>query len=66
MVIPSTEDTSWACPSDMPYGHVLVEADCPRGKEDGSDVVIPRLYHLDNLEKLINIGWRVSVIVASL
>ena len=46
----------------MPYGNVLVKADCPRGKEDESRVVIPRLYHLDHLQKLINIGWRVSVI----
>ena len=62
MVLPSTEDPSWACPSDMPYGNVLVEAYFPIGKEDRSHVVIPRLYHLDHLQKLINIGWRVSVI----
>ena len=61
MELPRKEDPSWACPSAMPYGHVLVEADFPRGKEDGSHVVIPCLYHLDNLPKLINIGWGVSV-----
>ena len=66
MVLLSTEDPSWAFPSDIPYGHVLVEADFPRGKEDGSHVVIPRLYHLDNLQKLISIGWRVSVIELNL
>ena len=43
MVLPSTEDPSWGFPYDMPYGHVLVEADFPRGKEDGSHVVIPHL-----------------------
>ena len=32
-----------------------------RGKEDGSYVVIPCLYHLENFSKLINIGWGVSV-----
>ena len=45
----------------MPDGHGLFEADFPRGKEDGSHVVIPCLYHLVNFPKLINIGWRVSV-----
>ena len=56
-----TEDTSWAYPSAIPYGHVIVEADCPRDKEDGSRVVIPCLYYLENFPKLIKIGWRVSV-----
>ena len=45
----------------MPDGHVLVKAYFPRGKEDGSHVVIPCLYHLANLTKIINIGWGVSV-----
>ena len=62
VVLMSTEDPSWACPYDMPYVNVLVEADFPRGKENGSHVVIPRLCHMDNLQKLINIGWRLSVI----
>ena len=51
-----TEDPSWACPSAVLDGHVLVEEDCPRGKEDGSHAVIPYLYHLANFPKLINIG----------
>ena len=55
-----TEDQSWACPSDMPYLHGLVESDLPRGKEDGNHVVIPCLYHLENFPKIINIGWGVS------
>ena len=45
----------------MPDGHVLVEVDFPRGKEDGTNVVIPCLYHLANFPKPINIGWGVSV-----
>ena len=45
----------------MPYGHGLVEAYLPRGKENGSHVVIPCLYHMANLPKLINIGWGFSV-----
>ena len=45
----------------MPDGHVLVEADLPRGKEYVIHVVIPCLYHLANFPKLINIGWGVSV-----
>ena len=61
MGLPRTEDPSWACPSDIPDGHGLVEADCPRCKEDGSHVVIPYLYHMENLSKLINIGWGFSV-----
>ena len=61
MGLTRTEDPSWACPSAMPDGHGLVKADLPRGKEDGSHVVIPCLYHLANLPKLINIGWGVSV-----
>ena len=61
MGLPRTEDPYWACPSDMPYGNGIVEADCPTGKEGGSHVVIPCLYHLDKLTKLINIGWEVSV-----
>ena len=69
-----TEDPSWACPSAIPDGNVPVDADFPRGKEDGSHVVITYLrgkedgshvvitclYHLENLPKLINIGWEVS------
>ena len=49
------------CPSGIADGHVIVEVDCPGGKQDGSRVVIPCLYHLANLTKLINIGWGVSV-----
>ena len=45
----------------MSDGHGIVEADLPRGKEDGSHVAIPFLYHLVNLPTLINIGWGVSV-----
>ena len=41
----------------MPDEHVIVEADFPRGKEDGSHMIIPCLYHLENFPKLINIGW---------
>ena len=55
------EDPSCACPSDMLDGQGIVEADFPRGKEDGSHVVIPYLYHMANFPKLINIGWGVSV-----
>ena len=62
MGIHRTEDPSWARPSDIPDGHRLVKTDLPRGKEDGSHVVIPCLYHMANLPKLINIGWGVSVI----
>ena len=62
MELPRKEDPSWACPSAIPYEHVLVEADFPRGKEDGSRVFIPYLYHLANFPRLINIGWGVSVI----
>ena len=57
----STEDPSLERPSSMIYGHGLVDADCPIGKEDVIHVVIPCLYHLDNFPKLINIGWGVSV-----
>ena len=39
----------------------LSKAYFSRGKEDGSHVVIPCLYHLANFSKLINIGWRVIV-----
>ena len=53
-------DPSWTCPSAMPYGHGLVKVDCPRGEEDGIHVVIQCLYHLENLPKLINLGWRIS------
>ena len=56
-----TEDPSRAYLSDITYGHGLVEADCPRGTEDGSHVVILCLYHLVNFPKLTNIGWGVSV-----
>ena len=61
MGIPRTEYPSWACPYSIPDGHVIVEADYSRGKEDGSHLVIPCLYHLENFPKLINIGWGVSV-----
>ena len=61
MGILRTEYPSWACPSNIPYGYQLFEEDLSRGKEDGSHVVIPCLYHLANLPKLINIGWGVSV-----
>ena len=61
MGLPRTEYPSWACPPAMSDGHGLVEAYYPRGKEYGSHAVIPCLYHLDNLPKLINIGWGVSV-----
>ena len=47
----------------MPDGHVLVEVDFPRGKEDGTNVVIPCLYHLANFLKLINVGLGVYVLV---
>ena len=45
----------------MPYGHGLTKADRPRGKEYGSYVVIPCLYHLEIFPKLINLGWGISV-----
>ena len=61
MELPRTEDPPWAYPYAMPYGHGLVRADRPRGKEYGSHLVIPCLYHLANFPKLINIGWGVSV-----
>ena len=61
MGLPRTEDSYWACTYAMTDGHGLVKADFPRCKEDGSHVVIPCLYHLVNLPKLINIGWGVSV-----
>ena len=51
-----------SCPSDMPDGNGLVEADFPRGKKDGSHVVIPCLYHLANLTKLINIGLGLGLV----
>ena len=57
----STEDPYLERPSSMIYGHGLVDADCPIGKEYVIHVVIPCLYHLDNFPKLINIGWGVSV-----
>ena len=56
-----TKDTSWACQSAIPDGHGLVKEYLPRGKEDGSHVIITCLYHLENLPKFINIGWGVSV-----
>ena len=56
-----TEYPSWECPSAIPDGHGLIEEYRPIGKEDGSHVVILRLYHIANLPKLINIGWGVSV-----
>ena len=61
MGLPKAKYPSWAYPSVIPDGHGLIEADCPRGKEDKSHMVIPCLYHLANLPKLINIGWGVSV-----
>ena len=45
----------------MPDGHGLIESYCPRDKENGSHVVIPCIYHLENLPKLINVGWGVSI-----
>ena len=45
----------------MTDGNGLVKADLQRGKEDGSHVEIPCLYHLENLPKLIKIGLGVSV-----
>ena len=61
MGIPRTEYQYWACPSDIPGVNGLAKADCPRGKEYGSNVVIPCFYHLANFPKLINIGWGFSV-----
>ena len=58
----STEDPSWACPYAITDGHGLFNSDFPRGKEDGSHVVIPCLYHMANFPKLINLRWGVSVI----
>ena len=60
--LPGTENQSWESPSEMPDGHVLVEKDYPRSKEDGSRLFIPCLYHLGNFPRLINKGWGVSVI----
>ena len=60
--LPKKEDQSWACPSAVPYGHVLVKAYCLRDKEDGRCVVITCLYHLANFPRFVNIGWGVSVI----
>ena len=45
----------------MPDGHGLVEAYLSRGKEDGGQVVIPCLNHLENFPKPINIGLGISV-----
>ena len=45
----------------IPDGHGIVEADFPRGKEDGSHLVIPYLGHLKKVPKIINIGWGVGV-----
>ena len=45
----------------MAYGHVLAKSDFPRGREDGSHVVISCINHLAALPKLINLGWGVSV-----
>ena len=61
MGIARIEDPSRACTSGISDGHGLIETDFPRGKEDGSHVVIPYIYPLENLPKLINIGWGVSV-----
>ena len=55
------EDPSWACTSAMPDGYGLVAAYLPRGKEDVSHVVIPCIYYMENLPKLINKGLGVSV-----
>ena len=65
MGLPRIEDPSWACPSAMPDGHGIVEEDFPRGKEDGSHVVIPCLYHLAKFPKLINIGWGLVLVNVS-
>ena len=45
----------------MQYVNGPIEEDLPGGKEYVSHVVIPCLYHMANLQKLINIGWGVSV-----
>ena len=45
----------------MSYGYGIAEADFLRGMEDGSHVVIPFLYHMENFPNFINIGWGVSV-----
>ena len=55
-----TEDLSYSCPSVIPDLHGLAKAYFQRGKEYGSHVVIPCLYHLANLPKLIHIGLGVS------
>ena len=62
MWIPSTyaEDTLWVCPYAMLDGHGITETYFSRGKEYGINGIIPCLYHLENLTKLINIGWGVS------
>ena len=57
MGLPMAEDPSWAFPSTIPNRYGLVKADYPRGKEDGSHVVIPYLYHLENFPNLIHVGW---------
>ena len=56
-----TEDTYWECPFAMLDVHGLAKVYFPRGKEDGSHVVIPCLYYLEIFQKVINIRWRVSV-----
>ena len=65
MGLTRTEDPSCACPYARPDENGLVEADCPRGKEYRSDVVIPFLYHLENFPKLINI-WGGGVVLVNL
>ena len=45
----------------MPDGHGLVKEYFPRGKEYGIHVFMPCLYHMDNLSKLINVGWGFNV-----
>ena len=61
MNFPRTEDPSWACTFAMPDRNGILEEDLPRDKEDGSCVVIPCFYYQENLPKLLNIGWSVSV-----
>ena len=50
-----------AYPYDILDVHGLIEAYCPRGKEDRSHVVIPCLYRLEIFPKITNIGWGISV-----
>ena len=61
MGLPRKEYSSRACPSSIPDGHRLVETCLPIVKKYEIHVVIPCLYHLAILPKLINIGWGVGV-----